>query len=236
MKILVSGSSGLVGTAVVDTLARDGHTVCRLKRPENGTRPNKQFATAGGSRASEPTVRWDPVSGNFDAASAEGADAVVHLAGASIAQGRWNSARKRLLRSSRVDATRHLVSALSKLARPPQVIVAAAAIGYYGDRGDEELTEQSAPGTDFLAMLARDWEAEVARAEQFGARTVMLRFGVVLSTRGGALPRMLPPFRMGVGGRLGSGRSEEHTSELQSPCNLVCRLLLEKKKKNKSQI
>src|SRR3989442_10873483 len=154
MKILVSGSSGLVGTAVVETPATDGHTVCRLKRPENGTRPNKQFAAAaGGSRASEPTGRWGPVSGNFYAASAEGADAVVHLAGASIAQGRWNSARKRVLRSSRVDATRHLVSALSKLARPPQVIVAAAAIGYDGDRRDEELTGQSAPGTGFLAVL-----------------------------------------------------------------------------------
>src|SRR3989442_12300365 len=206
MNILVSGSSGLVGTAVVEALARDGPTVCRLKRPENGTRPNKQFAAAGGARASEPTVRGGPVFGNFDAANAEGPEAVVHVAGASIAQGSWNDGRKRLLRSSRVDATRHLVSALSKLARPPQVIVAAAAIGYYGDRGDEELTEQSAPGTDFLAMLGRDWEAEAARAEQFGARTGMLRFGVVLSTRGGALPRMLPPFRMGVGGRIGSGK------------------------------
>ncbi len=206
MKILVSGSSGLVGTAVVEALARDGHTVCRLKRPESATRPSKQFAAAAGSRASEPTVRWDPVSGNFDAAGAEGADAVVHLAGASIAQGRWNDARKRLLRSSRVDATHHLVGVLSKLARPPQVFVAASAIGYYGDRSDEELTEQSAPGNDFLAMLARDWEAEAARTEQSGARTVMLRFGVILSTHGGALPRMLPPFRIGGGGRLGSGK------------------------------
>lgn len=206
MKILVSGSSGLVGTAVVEALARNGHTVCRLMRSESAARPSKQNAAAAGSRASEPTVRWDPVSGNFDAASAEGAEAVVHLAGASIAEGRWNEVRKRLLHSSRVDATRHLVGGLSKLARPPQVFVTASAVGYYGDRGDEELTEQSVPGNDFLAMLARDWEAEAARAEQFGARTVMLRFGVILSTHGGALPRMLPPFRMGAGGRLGSGK------------------------------
>src|SRR5712692_1458038 len=150
--------------------------------------------------------RWGPVSGELDAAAAEGADAVVHLAGASIAERRWSGARKRLLRASRVDATRHVVSALAKLARPPQVFLSASAVGYYGDRGDEELTEQSGPGNDFLAGLARDWEAEAARAEQFGARTVMLRFGVILSLRGGALPRMVTPFKLGLGGRLGSGK------------------------------
>ncbi len=201
MKVLVSGSSGLVGTALVEALGRDAHTVARLVRTEGAAR---KAALGPGQPATE--VRWDPVSGELDAAAAEGADAVVHLAGASIAERRWSGARKRLLRASRVDATRHVVSALAKLARPPQVFLSASAVGYYGDRGDEELTEQSGPGNDFLAGLARDWEAEAARAEQFGARTVMLRFGVILSLRGGALPRMLTPFRLGLGGRLGSGK------------------------------
>ncbi len=200
MRILVSGSSGLVGTALVEALVRDGHTVARLVRPES---------TRGKARPEgQPTiaVRWDPVSGDFDAAAAEGADAVVHLAGASIGERRWNDARKRLIRSSRIEATRHLASALSKLTRPPWVFLCASAMGYYGDRSDEELTEQSAPGNDFLAVLARDWEAEAARAGQFGARTAMLRFGLILSLWGGALPRMLTPFRLGLGGRLGSGK------------------------------
>ncbi len=201
MKVLVSGSSGLVGTALVEALGRDAHTVARLVRPEGAAR---KAAPGPGQAATE--VRWDPLSGELDAAAAEGADAVVHLAGASIAERRWSETRKRLLRTSRVDATRHLVSALAKLARPPQVFVSASAVGYYGNRGDEELTEQSGPGNDFLAGLARDWEAEAARAEQFGARTAMLRFGVILSLRGGALPRMLTPFRLGLGGRLGSGK------------------------------
>ena len=201
MKVLVSGSSGLVGTALVEALGRDAHTVARLVRTEGAAR---KAALGPGQPAAD--VRWDPVSGELDAAAAEGADAVVHLAGASIAERRWSGARKRLLRASRVDATRHVVSALAKLARPPQVFLSASAVGYYGDRGDEELTEQSGPGNDFLAGLARDWEAEAARAEQFGARTVMLRFGVILSLRGGALPRMLTPFRLGLGGRLGSGK------------------------------
>ncbi len=195
MKTLVSGSSGLVGTALVDALSRDGHSVCRLVRPQSGRKPE-----AGRN------VLWDPASGEFDAATAEGANAVVHLAGASIAAGRWNNERKRVLRSSRVDATRHLVSALSKLVRPPQAFISASAIGYYGDRSDEELLEDSAPGSDFLATLARDWEAEAARAEKLDARVVMLRFGLILARHGGALPRMLAPFRLGLGGRLGSGQ------------------------------
>jgi hypothetical protein len=136
----------------------------------------------------------------------EGVDGIVHLAGASIADGRWTEPRKQLLRASRVDATRHLVNGLLQLARPPKVLVAASAVGYYGDRGDEQLTEACAPGSDFLARLARDWEAEALRAGEKGIRTVLLRFGVILSARGGALPRMLLPFRMGVGGKLGSGK------------------------------
>jgi hypothetical protein len=135
----------------------------------------------------------------------EGVDGIVHLAGASIAEGRWTESRKEVLRASRVDATRHLVNGLLQLARPPKVLVTASAVGYYGDRGDEQLTEACAPGSDFLAQLARDWEAEALRAGEKGIRTVLLRFGVILSARGGALPRMLLPFKLGVGGKLGSG-------------------------------
>ena len=202
MRVLISGSTGLVGTAVLGALEREGHAVSRLLRPESGrgTPPLPE------TRPPAANVRWDPVAGDFDAAAAEGADAVVHLAGASIAGARWNDARKRVLRSSRVEATRHLVGALGRLARPPRAFVSASAIGYYGDRGDEELTEQSAPGDDFIAMLARDWEAEATCAEQFAARTVILRWGLILSSRGGALRRMLLPFRLGMGGRLGSGK------------------------------
>lgn len=196
MKILISGSSGFVGTALVEALGREEHTVCRLARP--------QSAPPGGQPAG--AVRWDPLAGELDSAAAEGAQAVVNLAGASIAEGRWSDARKRVLRSSRVDTTRQLVSALVRLSQPPQVFVSASAIGYYGDRGDEELTEQSAPGSDFLATLARDWEAEATRPEQFGARVVTLRFGLILAGHGGALPRMLTPFRLGLGGRVGSGK------------------------------
>jgi len=200
MKVLISGSTGLVGTALLDALRQQGHNLARLVRPSTRNRP------AG--RATSPValnLAWDPVAGTLDAA-ASGADAIVHLAGASIAGGRWTASRKRLLRDSRIAATRHLVDALAKLPQPPKVFVAASAVGFYGDRGDEELTESSAAGQDFLAQLCRDWEAESGRAAAFGGRVVLLRFGIILAKHGGALPQIALPFRLGVGGRIGSGR------------------------------
>ncbi len=198
MRILVSGSTGFLGTALIERLQGQGHLIARLLRP--GT-PQK---SAGGTGAQD--IAWDPVAGQFGAAASEGADALIHLAGASIAGGRWNAPRKQLLRTSRIDATRQLIAALAIMQRPPRVIVAASAIGYYGNRGDETLTEASAPGNDFLAELCREWEAETARGAEFGARVVSLRFGIILAAHGGALPRMALPFKLGAGGRLGDGR------------------------------
>ena len=197
MRILVSGSTGFLGTPLIAALEREGHTIARLVRPDTG-----QTKAVG---AEKQTVRWDPVGGEFDAKAAEGADALVHLAGASIADGRWNAARKKLLGTSRVEATRHLMGALAKLQQPPRVIVASSASGFYGDRGDETLTETSAPGNGFLPGLCREWEAESARGGEFGARVVMLRFGIILAEHGGALAKMALAFKLGAGGRLGSG-------------------------------
>jgi len=195
MKILVTGSSGLVGTALVRALARAGHTVCRLVRPQS----------AGGEGAKEGfAVAWNPATGELGGAGV-GADAVVNLAGASIAGGRWSTRRKELLRASRIDTTRALVNALAKMNARPSVLVSASAIGYYGDRGDETLTEDSKPGTDFLAGLAQEWEAEALKAEALGIRVVLARFGIILAGEGGALAKMLTPFKLGAGGRLGSG-------------------------------
>ena len=198
MRILISGSTGFLGTAVIEALERDGHTIARLVRPQT----SRGKATGG----AEQTVAWDPVAGTLDAAGAEDADALVHLAGASIAGGRWNASRKNLLRTSRIDATRHLFGALGKLQRPPRVILGASAIGYYGSRGDETVSEASAPGGDFLSAVCQEWEKETARGAEFGARVASLRFGIILAAHGGALPKMLTPFQLGVGGRLGSGR------------------------------
>lgn len=191
MKILISGSSGLVGKALSSAFRSEGHSVARLVRP--------------GGTLSPGDVSWDPMTATLDAAAMEGADAVVHLSGATIADGRWTSGRKAILRSSRIDTTRVLVDALGNLRTKPSVFVCASATGYYGNRGDEVLTESSSPGTDFLSLLARDWEAEAARAELKGIRTAILRFGLILSADGGALPRMLLPFRLGLGGRFGAG-------------------------------
>jgi uncharacterized protein (TIGR01777 family) len=192
MKILISGASGLMGKALTAAFRAEGHTVAHFVRP--------------GGKASQGDVHWDPAASRADVPAMEGADAIVHLSGASIAEGRWTGKRKAILRSSRVDSTRVLVDTLASLRRKPRVLVSASAIGYYGNRADEILTESSAQGTDFLSLLARDWEAEAMRAESSGVRTVLLRFGVILSATGGALPMMLMPFRYGVGGRLGSGK------------------------------
>lgn len=184
-----------MGSALSSSLRSDGHDIALLVR---SNRPNHPPASH--------EIRWDPLSAQVDVSALEGAGAVIHLSGANISGGRWTEARKQILRSSRIDTTRVLVDALARLRQPPQVFVCASAVGYYGNRGDEILTESSEPGRDFLALLARDWEAEASRAQHAGIRTVMLRFGVILSNHGGALPQMIRPFRLGLGGRIGSGK------------------------------
>ncbi len=167
MKILVTGSSGLVGTALVSALARGGHTMCRLVRPQS----------AGGEGAREGfAVAWNPATGE--------------LGGAGVG----------------IDTTRALVGALAKMNARPSVLVSASAIGYYGDRGSETLTEESKPGSEFLAGLAQEWEAEALKAEALGIRVVLARFGIILAREGGALPKMMMPFKFGAGGKLGSGQ------------------------------
>jgi hypothetical protein len=195
MKILVTGASGLVGSALIPKLIGAGHTVCRLVRPGQREREGAEgFAVA-----------WDPETGELGGA-AVGPDAVINLAGASIAGGRWTAARKELLRTSRINTTRALINALAKMNARPRVLISASATGIYGDRGDELLTEESNRGEDFLAVTSRDWEAEAMKAEALGIRVVRARFGVILTKHGGALPQMMIPFRFGLGGKLGTGR------------------------------
>jgi uncharacterized protein (TIGR01777 family) len=191
MKILVSGSHGLVGSALVNSLRSDGHEVFGLVRR---------------APHSESEVEWYPERGSLALARLEGMDAVVHLAGESIAEGRWNDEKKQRIRESRVKGTTVLSEALSNLKRPPKTLISASAIGYYGSRGDLILTEQSAAGNDFLAGVCVEWERATETASTQGIRTVLARFGIILSVDGGALKKMLPPFRMGVGGRIGTGQ------------------------------
>ncbi len=189
--IAVSGASGLVGSSLADFLEAGGQRVLRLTR---------------GAAPGPGAVRWDPAAGVIDAEALAGVDAVVHLAGESVAGGRWTRARKEAIRGSRLEGTRLLAETLARLERPPAVLVQASAIGYYGDRGEEPLDESSAAGSGFLAETCREWEAASLAAEQAGVRVVRLRIGVVLAARGGALAKMLLPFRLGLGGRLGSGK------------------------------
>jgi len=195
MKILVTGSTGLVGKALVTALAKEGHSVCRLVR--SGTNANDD---AGGFN-----VAWNPTTGELGGA-AVGPDAVVNLAGASIGDGRWTPKRKEELRASRVNTTRALIEAIGRMNAKPAVFVSASAIGYYGNRGDEVLGEESTAGNGFLAEIVKEWEAEALKAEAWRTRVVLARFGIILAGQGGALPKMVRPFRFGLGGRLGSGK------------------------------
>jgi uncharacterized protein (TIGR01777 family) len=191
MRVAISGSHGLVGTALAHELRTGSHEVLRLVRP--------------GADSGPGSIRWDPVTGELDRSAADGLDAVVHLAGANIGDKRWTAERKRELVESRVGPTAALATSLAGLDRPPRVLVSGSAVGYYGSRGDEVLTETSAPGDDFLARLCREWEADTAPAADAGIRVVTIRSGVVLTPKGGALARQLPFFRVGLGGRLGPG-------------------------------
>ncbi|HEX4380135.1 MAG TPA: TIGR01777 family oxidoreductase, partial [Candidatus Acidoferrum sp.] len=206
-------ATGLVGTALVKALVGDGHSVCRLVRRES-VAPKKGAKKDSGEPSTDGRVvdvPWDPeASDGLSLADSQGtiagADAVVNLAGASVADGKWTQQRKMVLRSSRVKTTMALVTALGKLKVKPKVMVSASAIGFYGNRGDETLTEESKAGAGFLPKVCVDWEAEARKAEALGMRVVLTRFGIILAKQGGALPQMMKPFKFFVGGKLGSGR------------------------------
>lgn len=189
MRILVTGAGGLIGGALVPLLTAGGHQVLRLTR----------------GRKRPGAALWDPDQGSIDRAALAGLDAVVHLAGENISAGRWTAEKKARIHDSRVHGTRLLCEALAALQRPPAVLVAASAIGFYGDRGRDVVDEDSAPGAGFLADVCKEWEAATAPAAARGIRVVNLRFGVVLSAKGGALASMLTPFKLGLGGPVGGG-------------------------------
>ncbi|HMF54742.1 MAG TPA: TIGR01777 family oxidoreductase [Pyrinomonadaceae bacterium] len=191
MKILVTGASGLVGTALTESLSSKGHKVMRLVRSQPVNDSNE--------------IKWNPQAGEIDAGRLEGLDAVVHLAGENISEGRWTDEKKRRIRESRVKGTQLLSETLARMERKPRVLVAASAIGFYGDRGAEVLTEKSASGDDFLSEVCREWELATRPASQSGIRVVNFRIGVILSDKGGALAKMITPFKFGLGGKIGSG-------------------------------
>jgi uncharacterized protein (TIGR01777 family) len=192
VRVAVTGSTGLIGTALCDRLATDGHDVVRVVR--------RPVATG------EAAARWDPAGGTIDAGALAGIDAAVHLAGAGIGDERWTDERKRELVESRTRSTELLASTLAGLDPRPTVLVSGSAVGYYGERGDEVLTEASGPGDDFLARLCVAWEAATAPSEDAGIRVATIRTGLVLTNDGGAMAKLLPLFKLGLGGRFGSGR------------------------------
>ncbi len=197
MKIAVTGATGLIGKSLCTRLQREGKQLVLFAR---NTR------SAQSSFPGARVLEWDAVAGPPPMGSLDGVDAVVHLLGEGIADGRWSSSRKKAIRESRIEGTRNLVEGLRRSSQPPGLLVSGSAIGFYGSRGDEELDESSERGDGFLVDVCQAWEEQARAAEALGIRTVLLRTGIVLSTHGGALAKMLPPFRMFVGGALGSGK------------------------------
>jgi len=196
MKILITGATGLIGRAVCQLLVNEGHQVVVLSR-----RQASVISLTGVS-----AFRWEPETELPPAQAWESVGAVIHLAGESVASTRWTDERKRRIRDSRVKGTRNLVAGMRKSSAPPKILVSGSAVGFYGDRGDEILGESSDPGSGFLSEVCLEWEAEAARARELGVRVAFVRTGVVLSPSGGALEKMLLPFKLGLGGRLGGGK------------------------------
>jgi uncharacterized protein len=209
MKVVVTGSHGLIGSALTPALERAGHTVIKLVR----------------SSAMTGEVRWDPATGVLDATLLEGVDGAVNLAGQGIAERRWTAEQKQRILDSRVTGTDLLARRLAELDDKPAVLVSGSAIGFYGDRGDEELTEDSKGGTGFLCDLVRRWEAATAPAQEAGIRVAQLRSGIVLSAAGGALKKQLPLFKLGIGGRLGSGRQYQSWISIEDEVGAILHAL-----------
>ncbi len=197
MKVIISGGTGLIGRAVVTALKRRGDEVIVLSRNPDRARPMPQGVTL---------IRWDGKTAAGWAHWVNGADAMINLAGENISSGRWSAARKERIRESRLNAGQAVVEAIAQVERPPQVLIQASAVGYYGPRGDEIIIETARPGDDFLAQVVMAWEASTVPVEGMGVRRATIRTGVVLSREGGALPKMALPFRFFVGGSTGSGR------------------------------
>ena len=210
MKFIISGGTGFIGSRVVDRLLAETHYVGVWSRKPG---IEKRIGVASHS--------WDPLSEDPPGESLTGMDTVIHLAGEPVAQ-RWNADVKRRIRDSRVLGTRRLVDTLARVKHPPKALVAASAIGYYGDRGSETLAENAAPGKGFLAEVCQEWEAEAQRATQFGLRVVNLRIGLVLGRDGGALQLITPVFRAGLGGRLGSGRQFMSWIHVDDVARMIC--------------
>lgn len=195
MRVAITGSTGLIGSALTRSLVDQGHGVLRLTRSR----------TRGAAQPGSESARWDPVAGTVESGALDGVDAVVHLAGAGVGDKRWTPAYKEEIRRSRVEGTRTIARAVAELDRPPKVLVAGSAVGYYGDTGDEIVDEGRPAGGDFLARVCVDWEDAATPAVEAGIRVVHPRTGLVVSAKGGAWGKLFPLFRLGLGGRLGSG-------------------------------